>query len=61
MESEKFRFDIKKSSAIARCIVKQHKSMLKHPKFGVNFPYRKYEPNAEDFENHKAFMEKITK
>lgn len=61
MESEKFRFDIKKSSAIARCIAKQHKSMLKHPKFGVNFPYRKYEINVTELNNHNKFMKHINK
>ena len=46
---------------VSEIVAKQHAAMLAHPKVGGDFPYRKYEPNAEDFENHKAFMEKITK
>ncbi len=42
-------------------IAKQHAAMLAHPKIGQDFPYRKYEPKPEDFENHKKFMEEITK
>lgn len=46
---------------VSEIVAKQHAAMLAHPKVGGDFPYRKYEPKAEDFENHKAFMEKITK
>ncbi len=46
---------------VSEIIAKQHAAMLAHPKVGGDFPYRKYEPKTEDFENHKAFMEKILK
>ena len=46
---------------VSEIIAKQHAAMLAHPKIGTNFPYRKYEPKPEDFENHKKFMAKINK
>ena len=46
---------------VSEIIAKQHAAMLAHPKIGQDFPYRKYEPKPEDFENHKKFMEEITK
>ena len=44
---------------VSEIIEKQHAAMLAHPKIGANFPYRKYEPNACDYENHKRFIEEI--
>lgn len=44
---------------VSEIIEKQHAAMLAHPKIGANFPYRKYTPNAEDYENHKKFIEEI--
>lgn len=46
---------------VSEIIAKQHAAMLAHPKIGQDFPYRKYEPKPEDFENHKKFMKEITK
>lgn len=46
---------------VSEIIAKQHAAMLAHPKVGGDFPYRKYEPNPADLENHNAFMEKILK
>ncbi|MEE1111172.1 MAG: exonuclease domain-containing protein [Alphaproteobacteria bacterium] len=42
-------------------IAKQHEAMLKHPKIGTDFPYRKYEVDAAELENHNKFMEHINK
>lgn len=44
---------------VSEIIAKQHKAMLAHPKVGGNFPYRKFEPKADELENHNAFMTKI--
>ncbi|MBO5705186.1 MAG: ribonuclease H-like domain-containing protein [Alphaproteobacteria bacterium] len=44
---------------VTEIIAKQHEAMLAHPKIGANFPYRKFEPDAAELENHNAFMEKI--
>ena len=44
---------------ISEIIAQQHKAMLAHPKIGADFPYRKFEPSAEELEKHNAFMEKI--
>lgn len=46
---------------VSEIIAKQHAAMLAHPKVGGNFPYRKFAPKPEEFENHNAFMEKINK
>lgn len=46
---------------VSEIIAKQHAAMLAHPKISQDFPYRKYEPKPEDFENHKKFMKEITK
>ena len=46
---------------VSEIIAKQHAAMLAHPKVGGDFPYRKFEVPAADFENHNAFMEKINK
>ena len=46
---------------VSEIIAKQHAAMLAHPKIGTDFPYRKFEPKAEDFENHKKFMAEINK
>ena len=46
---------------VSEIIAKQHAAMLNHPKIGGNFPYRKFEPNPDELENHNAFMEKICK
>lgn len=46
---------------VSEIIAKQHAAMLAHPKVGSNFPYRKFAPKPEEFENHNAFMEKINK
>ncbi|MBR5625406.1 MAG: ribonuclease H-like domain-containing protein [Alphaproteobacteria bacterium] len=42
-------------------IEKQHAAMLAHPKIGADFPYRKFEPKPEEFENHQKFMQEIQK
>lgn len=44
---------------VSEIIAKQHEAMLAHPKVGGNFPYRKFEPKADELENHNAFMAKI--
>lgn len=46
---------------VSEIIVEQHAKMLAHPKIGGDFPYRKFEPSAEELENHEAFMAKILK
>ncbi len=46
---------------ISEIIAKQHAAMQKHPKIGTDFPYRKFEPTAEELENHNKFMEIINK
>ncbi len=46
---------------VSEIIAKQHAAMLAHPKIGADFPYRKFEPKADDFENHKKFMAEINK
>ncbi len=44
---------------VSEIIAKQHEAMLAHPKVGGNFPYRKFEPKADELENHNAFIAKI--
>lgn len=46
---------------VSEIIAKQHDAMLKHPKIGADFPYRKYEVDAAELENHNKFMEHINK
>ena len=46
---------------VSEIIAEQHAKMLAHPKIGADFPYRKFEPSAEELENHEAFMAKILK
>lgn len=46
---------------VSEIIAEQHAKMLAHPKIGADFPYRKFEPSAEELENHEAFMSKILK
>ena len=42
-------------------IAEQHAAMLKHPKVGGDFPYRTFEVDAAELENHNKFMEAINK
>ncbi len=42
-------------------IAQQHDAMKKHPKIGGDFPYRTYEIDADELENHNKFMEQINK
>ena len=42
-------------------IAEQHAAMLKHPKIGDDFPYRTFEVDAAELENHNKFMETINK
>ena len=46
---------------VSEIITKQHAAMLNHPKVGGDFPYRKFEPTADELENHNKFMEVINK
>lgn len=46
---------------VSEIIAEQHAKMLVHPKIGADFPYRKFEPNADELENHNTFMAKILK
>ncbi len=46
---------------VSEIIAQQHEAMLKHPKIGDNFPYRTYEIDKSDLENHNKFMEQINK
>ena len=46
---------------VSEIIAQQHAAMKKHPKIGGDFPYRTYEIDADELENHNKCMEQINK
>ena len=44
---------------VSEIIAKQHADMLAHPKVGADFPYRRFEVNADELAHHNEFMKHI--
>ena len=44
---------------VSEIIEKQHAAMLAHPKIGADFPYRKYDVEAEELAIHEKFMSEL--
>lgn len=44
---------------VGEIIEKQHAAMLAHPKIGADFPYRKFDIDADELAHHEEFMSKL--
>ena len=44
---------------VSEIIEKQHAAMLAHPKIGADFPYRKFDIDADELAHHEEFMSKL--
>ena len=44
---------------VSEIIEKQHEAMLAHPKIGADFPYRKFDIDADELAHHEEFMSKL--
>ena len=44
---------------VSEIIEKQHAAMLAHPKIGADFPYRKFDVDADELAHHEEFMSKL--
>jgi DNA polymerase III epsilon subunit-like protein len=44
---------------VSEIIEKQHAAMLAHPKIGADFPYRKFDIDADALAHHEEFMSKL--